>query len=244
MCRGFEDFTYPRGLVEIDPGSIDPGSEDTPDGGSKDFHYPQGLPLTKDGDKGAACTVRLVQEWFEKRGDNDKPFFMFINFVEPRAPVWGPQPFRKRFLLEGVQEEEALQVNQDPDLEFLGLVPNRPDGHMNERDWDILKSLYDGDTAYLDDRMGLLFDYMRRSDLLDETLLIITSDHGDMVDRKGYMAHNLALFDDLIHVPLIVRYPCLVPKGQRTEHLVQICDWLPTVICNASVGIGETPPMS
>jgi arylsulfatase A-like enzyme len=102
---------------------------------------------------------------------------------------------------------------------------------MNERDWEILKSLYDGETACLDHRMGLLFDYLEARGLLDDTLLIITSDHGDLLDRKGYLGHEpLALFDELIHTPLIVRYPGIVPGGKRIEHMVQICDWFPTFL--------------
>lgn len=155
---------------------------------------------------------------------------MFINCVEPHLKVWAPKPFRKSFLLDGVSEEEALRVNQEVFAERMGFVPNRPDGHMNERDWETLKSLYDGETACLDHRMGLLFDYMKSDNLLDETLLIIASDHGDLLDRRGHMGHHLALFDDLIHTPLIIRHPDIVPRGERIKHLVQICDWLPTFV--------------
>jgi len=214
ICRGFEDFT----LVRKHRGqTVNIGPEDK-------------LLLRTEEDSGSAYTVRLVQDWFEKRYEKDKPFFMFINCVEPHLKVWAPQPFRKNFLLEGVSEEEALKVNQDVFAERMGFVPNRPDGHMNERDWEILKSLYDGETACLDHRMGLLFDYMEAKDLLDDTLLIITSDHGDLLDRKGYMGHHLALFDDLIHTPLIIRYPGVLPKGKRIKHLVQICDLFPTLL--------------
>lgn len=214
ICRGFEDFT----LVKKPKGqTVHVGPDDK-------------LILKTEDDSGSAYTVRLVQDWFEVKHEKDKPFFIFINCVEPHLKVWAPQPFRRTFLLEEASEEAAFQVNQNVFAERMGFVPNRPDGHMSERDWEILKSLYDGCTACLDHRMGLLFDYMRSIDLLDDTLLIITSDHGDLLDRKGYMGHHLALFDDLIHTPLIVQYPSLIPKGKRIKHLAQICDWLPTFI--------------
>ena len=214
VCRGFEEFTLVRKpLGQI----VNVGPEDK-------------VILRTEEDSGSAYTVRLVQDWFEDRWNRDRPFFMFINCVEPHLKVWAPQPFRSMFLLDGVTEEEALGVNQDVYAERMGRVPNRPDGHMNERDWAILKSLYDGCTACLDHRMGLLFDYMREMDILDETFLIITSDHGDLLDRRGYMGHHLALFDDLIHTPLIIRHPDMIPKGKKVGHLVQICDLLPTFI--------------
>jgi arylsulfatase A-like enzyme len=121
-------------------------------------------------------------------------------------------------------------VNQDEFAERLGTVPDREDGHMTQQDWDILKSLYDGETAYLDHRMGILFDLLRTRGVLDETLLIITADHGDLLGRRGFMGHHLALFDDLIHTPLIVRKPGLVPQGARFQGFVQICDWFPTFL--------------
>ncbi|KYH41593.1 MAG: putative sulfatase [Candidatus Bathyarchaeota archaeon B26-2] len=216
ICRGFEHYTLVR-RRGLKGQTVNVGPEDK-------------LILEAGEDSGSAYTIRLVQDWFERSYNKEKPFFMFINCTEPHLRVWAPQPFRRRFLLEGVSEKEALEVNQDVHAERMGLVENRPDGHMTERDWEILKSLYDGETSCLDHRMGILFDYMESKDLLDETLLIITSDHGDLLDRRGYMGHHLALFDDLIHTPLIVRCPSLLPKGKRIKHLVQICDWLPTFI--------------
>ncbi len=213
ICRGFEEFTLVRepkeGTVRIGPGD--------------------GVTVQAREDKGAAYTVRLVENWLEQGRDGKRPFLMFINCTEPHLHLKAPEPFRKRFLLEGVSEEEARGVNQDPYAEKMGFV-DRPGGHMTARDWTILKSLYDGATACLDHRMGLLFEYMREKGVLDETLLIVTSDHGDLLERRGLMAHHLALFDDLIHTPLIVRYPGVISKGKRIGHLVQICDWLPTFI--------------
>jgi arylsulfatase A-like enzyme len=101
---------------------------------------------------------------------------------------------------------------------------------MSEEDWTLLKTLYDGETACLDDRMGALFEHMQDLDVLDNTLLIIISDHGDLLDRRGMMGHHLSLYDDLIHTPLIMRWPGVVPQGKRFDGFVQICDLLPTFV--------------
>jgi len=214
IARGFEKFV----LVER------PGGQNPQIGPEDDFILPAEI------DSGSARTVELVQEWLRDERDPARPFLMFINCVEPHLRVWAPQPFRGQFLLPGVSEAEALAVNQDEFAERLGRVPNRPDGHMTEADWEILKSLYDGATACLDHRIGLLADHLRDHNLLDETLLVLISDHGDLLDRRGMMGHHLSLFDDLIHTPLIVRWPGVVPSGARHSGLVQICDWLPTFL--------------
>lgn len=201
-----------------------PGAQNPQIGPEDDF------VLDDDLDSGSEQTVELVQQWFQDEYDQTRPFFMFINCVEPHLRVWAPQPFRGRFLPPEISEAEAKQVNQDVFAERLGLIRNRPDGHMTEDDWTILKYLYDGETACLDQRMGVLFDHLRAIGVMDETLLIIISDHGDLVDRRGMMGHHLSLFDDLIHTPLIVRWPGAVPQGARFAGFVQICDWLPTFI--------------
>ena len=216
LCRGFEEFIPIFRHGE----EINAGSEARPI-----FKYAEGE------DSGSTRAIRLVKEWFEKRYDPEKPFFMMIRCTDPHLTVWAPQPFRGRFLPEGVSDHEALEVNQDVYLQCMGLVPDRPGGYMNGRDWEILKGLYDGETACLDHRMGLLFDYLTAKEILDDTLLIITGDHGDLLDRDGFLGHEpLALFDDLLHTPLIVRCPGVVPEATRVSHLVQICDWFPTIL--------------
>lgn len=212
--RGFQHFT----LVERPAGQ-------NPQIGPEDDYV-----LEDDVDSGSQKTVRLVQRWFERERDAERPFFLFINCVEPHLRAWPPPPFRGDFLLPGVSEDRARKVNQDIFAERLGRVPNRPDGYMSAQDWAILKSLYDGETACLDRRMGHLFDYLRGQDLLDPTLLIVISDHGDLLERQGMMGHHLSLYDDLIHTPLIVRWPGVVPRGERHGGFVQICDWLPTFL--------------
>lgn len=216
LCRGFEEFIPIFRHGE----EINAGSEARPI-----FKYAEGE------DSGSTRAIRLVKEWFENRYDPEKPFFMMIRCTDPHLTVWAPQPFRGRFLPEGVSDHEALEVNQDVYLQCMGLVPDRPGGYMNGRDWEILKGLYDGETACLDHRMGLLFDYLTAKEILDDTLLIITGDHGDLLDRDGFLGHEpLALFDDLLHTPLIVRCPGVVPEATRVSHLVQICDWFPTIL--------------
>jgi arylsulfatase A-like enzyme len=212
--RGFEKFV----LVKRPSGQ-------NPQIGPEDDYV-----LEDEVDGGSTQTVELVQQWFKEENDEERPFFLFINCVEPHLRAWAPQPFRQQFLLPGVSDETARKVNQDVFAERLGRVPNRPGGYMTEEDWAILKSLYDGETACLDQRMGLLFDHLRTLNLLDETLLIIMSDHGDLLDRQGMMGHHLSLFDDLIHTPLIVRWPGIVPQGKHFGGFVQVCDWLPTFL--------------
>jgi len=194
--------------------------------GFDEFKYVERPAQTsEEKDKGSLRTSQLFAEWVEEH-EGETPFFMFVNCTEPHLPYWPPQPFRKRFLLDGVSDERAYQVH-NPNIwaYHVGRIK------YTKEDWAILRSLYDGETATLDNRMGLMFNELRKRDLLDSTLLIITSDHGDVQGEKDpYIDHVANIYEPTIHVPLICRYPPVFPAGLRVEHLVQTLNIFPTIM--------------
>ncbi|MBM3226985.1 MAG: sulfatase, partial [Candidatus Tectomicrobia bacterium] len=99
-----------------------------------------------------------------------------------------------------------------------------------EGDFTLLQACYDGALASLDAAVGALLDWLRQRQILDRTLLIITSDHGENIGEHGLMSHAYSLHDTLIHVPLLIRYPALFPPGQRVTHQVQLTDLFPTIL--------------
>jgi len=104
--------------------------------------------------------------------------------------------------------------------------------NLTFRDWEIQRSLYDGCTACLDHRIGLLRGVLEELGLLDNTLLIITGDHGDTQgEHVGHAYHSQnGLWDTVIKTPLVVRLPGVFEGGQRNEELVQIVDIFPTIL--------------
>jgi arylsulfatase A-like enzyme len=101
---------------------------------------------------------------------------------------------------------------------------------MSEKDFAVLQACYDGALASLDAEIGALVLWLRQRGMLERTLLIITSDHGENIGDHGLMSHAYSLHDTLIHVPLIVRYPKLFPPGRRVSQQVQLPDVFPTVL--------------
>ena len=178
------------------------------------------LVNTGEMDKGAAQANLKIKKWLG-RWDRSKPFFIFVNYIEPHLGYYPPPPYNELFL--EVSREKAEGVNQDPIAYMARKV------EMTEEDFDILKSLYDGEIAYLDSRMGEIFSLMREMRILDETLLIITSDHGENIGDHNLMDHQLCLYDSLIKVPLVIRYPKLISRGRTVSSPVQTVDILPTI---------------
>jgi arylsulfatase A-like enzyme len=179
-------------------------------------------------DYGAAETNRVVSRWIRQAHAAGQPFFAFINYMEVHHR-YGVTPDYRRWLPEDVSPEQALRVNQSIWAYSAGRVP------MSAQDWRILRALYDGDATYLDRRIGELVDRLRALGVLDDTLLIITSDHGEHFGEHGLGGHDFSLYDELLHVPLIIRYPQAFPAGQRVPRLVSLLDLFPTILDAAGI---------
>jgi len=100
-------------------------------------------------------------------------------------------------------------------------------------DYDGLKrivSLYDGEIRYTDLNVGKLLSLLDRAGRLDDTLVVFTADHGEEFLEHGVLGHKAGLFDEAIHVPLVLRHPRLVPGGAVSDDLVSLVDLAPTIL--------------
>jgi arylsulfatase A-like enzyme len=119
-------------------------------------------------------------------------------------------------------------INQDKQLYVGGVV------EMSEEDFQNLRNLARAEAAFFDEWLGRLLAYLEKRRLLDNTIVVITSDHGDNFGEHGLIRHGLCLYETLLHVPLIIR-----PPGQkvsvRVPQMVQLIDLLPTLMGLASI---------
>jgi uncharacterized sulfatase len=86
---------------------------------------------------------------------------------------------------------------------------------MTELQDQVLNDLYDAEVAYEDHLLRYLFRYLDEPEMRDNTLVIITSDHGEGLNRHHFVGHSLVAYDDLVRVPLIIRYPGRYPAEMR-----------------------------
>lgn len=175
-------------------------------------------------DTGAQETRQSVEDWLNKDWNGTNPFFLFVHFMEPHAPYGVPATFLPQFLPAHVTPDQARQVNQDPELFICHKVS------MTPKDFEILNALYDNDIRYLDDQIGKLLDSLRQRGVLDNTLVIFVSDHGEHFGDHGLMSHELSIYDSLIRVPLILRHPASIPAGTRISNVVQTVDLFPSIL--------------
>ena len=167
-------------------------------------------------------TNGLIRQWLTRQHDEQSPFFFFVLYEDAHLPYRFREPYSSRYL--GERIGQARRVNQDPHKYMAGKVD------MSEDDFEILRALYDVQLSFLDAMVGEFLDFLRDKGILDNTLLIITSDHGENIGDQGLMAHQYCVYDTLIHVPLIIRYPPLFPAGQRVYGQVQTSEIFTTIM--------------
>jgi arylsulfatase A-like enzyme len=127
------------------------------------------------------------------------------------------------------------RTNLDPDRYMAGAV------QMSKAEMDVLTALYDSRLASTDAMVGQLIEYLRRENILDETLIIIVADHGENLGEHGLMSHQYCVYDTLAHVPLIIRYPPLFPAGQRVPDQVQTLELFTTIMDILAVDQSKVP---
>ena len=148
------------------------------------------------------ATNRVVEEMLDSLESGDR-FFLFLNYVEAHAPYEPPAAFRDRF----------RRDDGRPDLDpwwhryYTGL------SKLSAEDFAVLNDLYDGELAYLSDTIGDLVKLLESRGMLDDTLIILTSDHGENLGDHGHLDHVFNVYDTLLRVPLILLGPG-VPRGR------------------------------
>jgi arylsulfatase A-like enzyme len=180
-------------------------------------------------DSGAWRVNRQVRRWVRRWAHMQEPFFAFVHYMEPHIRYAAPGRYRTLHVPPGIPSARIDKVNQDPWRFLAGHAP------MTAEDFAILRGLYDGEVSYVDFRVGQLYDSLQREGLLRNTILIITSDHGENLGDHGLMSHAYCLYDTLVRVPLIVSYPGVFPAGERVWAPVQTLDLFPTLLTLAEV---------
>lgn len=160
-----------------------------------------------------------VKSWFRKR-DTSKPFFLFIHYIDAHKP-YRYNRYYHRLFLESEQKVETAKQWSDYNWPQLTLNNHRLDKQ-------ILNALYDSKIFSVDYCIAELIEMLKKNNLYDDTLLIVTADHGEIVTE--IFDHHFYLNEDVLHIPLILRYPKVFTPGTVREDLVSIVDILPTML--------------
>jgi len=155
----------------------------------------------------AEVVTAEVRGWLDRSG-SAAPFFLFAHYMDPHDPYF-VHPFN------GEGYARVAHPNPPPALA--------------ER----LHHLYEGEVAYLDEHLGVLFDDLKRRGLYDRTLLVLTADHGEEFREHGGWWHGTTLYDEQIHVPLIVKPAGTHALARVRDELATSLDIAPTIVAAA-----------
>lgn len=189
-------------------------------------------------DDGARLTNWWIKRWLSSHKNREEPFFLFVNYLEPHLEYDPPKEFRYKFKPDGLSRSDLDNVNQDPWSYICDQI------EMDQQDFEALSALYKAELNYLDYRLGRLFKFLEKKGLLDETVVILTGDHGENLGDHGLMDHQYCVYDTLLHVPLIIRYPSTFPEGETFDSLVELRDIYPTLLDLANIPENKTSETS
>jgi arylsulfatase A-like enzyme len=163
----------------------------------------------------AEVVTDTVIGWLDSPAAKQGPFFLFVHYMDPHDPYF-VHPFNG--------EGYARVANPNPPASVA----------------DKYRQLYDGGIAYLDEHLGRLFADLKRRGLYDKMLIVLTGDHGEEFHEHGGWWHGTTLYDEQIHVPLILKPPAGGARGRVIDELTTSLDITPTILATAGLAV---PPV-
>ncbi len=165
---------------------------------------------------------RALPPWLA--ANRDRRFFAYLHFREPHFPYDPEPPFDTRFGPDGPIPKAARG-----DAAFFRDV-NQGRRPFSEAEREHLVRLFDGNLAFADQEVGALRRAMEAEGLWEKSVVIVAADHGEELFERGWIGHNVHLFEPSVRVPLIIRFPKGAgPAGRRISALTDLLDVAPTI---------------
>jgi len=176
-------------------------------------------------------------KWLRDYDRQQGPFFLFLHYYDPHMdsegeihnilPYYAPEKFRDRFA-SGADAAHWCSPEGKCATEFLLYLEDN-EIRLDEQTKQHLMALYDSGIAHLDTQLRILFEELKRQKLYENSLIILTSDHGVEFGEHGKYIHNQT-YDENIRVPLIIKFPYGLHRGSKVDFFVETVDFLPTIL--------------
>ena len=166
---------------------------------------------------------------------DNQPIFSFINLMGTHMPYNPPRRFIERFAPLVLQKKAARHYIRHFNSDVFGwLAPLTSD--LDDDKKAVLDGMYNAEVACQDEQVGVFLDRLRQSGRLDRTMLIVCADHGEHLGEKQLIGHNISLYNELVHVPLLIRDPeGNLPPGVTREQVVSLRRIFHTVLTAAGI---------
>jgi len=228
----------------------------------RSFAKQVGFTLTRGPDDKTRYKYDRLHRFVDDAVADGDPFFGFINAKTAHQPFNPPRPYKGMFLdgferppIELLERALGKLGRQTQDLPGHDMERIRQVSHsggdevlageidLSEDEWDVIRAWYDGAVRYLDDLIGDLMDFLKRKGAYEDTMVVVTSDHGDNFGDHGLTSHIFSLYDTLLHVPLVIKPPSTGTASAQAadviDNQVSLIDLHPTFLEAAAVSPPE-----
>ena len=163
--------------------------------------------------------TNLATEWLKKHSQEN--FFLFLHYWDCHHDYIPPTPFDKKFDPDYKGKEDGRNV---------AMREHGIEAHISVMDLAHMVALYDGEISCTDEHVGKILQLLQDLRLSEKTLVIVLSDHGEAFLEHGKLLHGNSLYEEALHVPLIMRLPGVIPAGKRIVGNVSHVDLMPTAL--------------
>jgi arylsulfatase A-like enzyme len=176
----------------------------------------------------------VAQPEIQRLTAEGKPWFIMLRHMDPHSPYLPPAPYERMFY--HGNECDPANKSMEPVFNFKPFAdyfkswmpPGLTDRHY-------MDAQYDGAVAYMDACIQSLFNQLETMGILDETIVVLNGDHGETLYEHECWYDHHGMYDNVLHVPLIIRYPGKIPAGRRVAGYNQHKDLVPTLMNLAGI---------
>lgn len=176
----------------------------------------------------------LVTEWLSNTWtpiiSGTQPLFLFTYYFDPHTWYDPPPPY-------DIMYDSTYTGTLTPAIFGHGETAKSGDLILSPRDLQYLNALYDGEITYWDFYLGQLLDELESNHLLDNSLIVVTTDHGEMLGEHGEWSHAGSLYEEVVRVPLLMRYTGIISPSLSITTPVQTMDLMPTILDYAAISL-------
>ncbi|MFT4543387.1 MAG: arylsulfatase A-like enzyme [Planctomycetota bacterium] len=153
--------------------------------------------------------------------EREDPFFLFVHMWDVHYDFIPPEPYASKFDSDYAGPVDGGNLSGDWKLGDEG---------TSERDREHLLALYDAEIAWTDHHVGKILERLDTLGLADDTIVVLTADHGEEFFEHGLFGHRKTLYEEVLNIPLIIRYPGTVEAGKSLDRISSIIDIAPTIL--------------
>jgi arylsulfatase A-like enzyme len=194
-----------------------------------------GIKPDKHYERKANKTTSRAIGWLDELRDNI-PFFLWVHYYDPHCYYNPPSPWDTLYF----ENTKNIDEIEDVLAKARTYFPKQTiQTELSDKELQVVDALYRGEVSFMDFHFGKLVSHLERKGFLDNTLIVLTADHGETIGEHNTLGHSMWLYRPIIHIPLLIYHPGSVPSIIVEKETVQSIDIMPTILDILNIPIPE-----